>query len=361
MEPIRVAILGQGRSGLDIHGKYFLTDPERFKVVAVVDRLEDRREKARNLFDCDVYADYTELFGRTDIELVVNSLPSFQHPPVTIDLLEHGFNVLTEKPMAATAEEVDRMIAASEKSGKMLAVFQQSRFATYYQKVKEVIASGKLGRIVQISISFSGFSRRWDWQTCQDFKGGNLYNTGPHPLDQALDLLNDWDHMPQILCKMDSLNVWGDAEDYVKLILTAPNKPLIDLEISCCQAYPNFTYNIQGTRGGLQGNLTHLDWKWFDEAEAPDQHLIKTPLMHEDGSPAYCSEQLPWHTDSWDAGSDDTPFTTAVYRIYTTLIDHLREGKPLVVTPQQVRQQIAVAEICHKMNPLPEKEECSRV
>ena len=96
MKPINVAILGQGRSGLDIHGKYFLTDRERFRVTAVVDRLEDRRAKAQSLFGCAVYDDYRALFGRDDIDLVVNSLPSYLHPPVTIDLLEHGFNVLTE-------------------------------------------------------------------------------------------------------------------------------------------------------------------------------------------------------------------------------------------------------------------------
>lgn len=361
MKPINVAILGQGRSGLDIHGRYFLTDRERFRVTAVVDRLEDRRAKAQSLFGCVVYDDYRALFGRDDIDLVVNSLPSYLHPPVTIDLLEHGFNVLTEKPMAATAEQVDEMIATSQRSGKMLAVFQQSRFASYYQKVKEVIASGKLGRIVQISIAFSSFARRWDWQTCQDFKGGNLYNTGPHPLDQALDLLDDWDHMPGVLCRMDRANVFGDAEDYVKLILTAPGKPLVDLEISSCQAYPNFTYNIQGTRGGLQGSLTELAWRWFDEQEAPRQHLIKTPLAHADGSPAYCSETLPWHEDSWKAGEDDTPFTTAVYRYYTTVYEHLTQGKPLVVTPQQVRLQIAVAQECHRQNPMPEREDCRHV
>ena len=47
-----------------------------------------------------------------------------------------------------------------------------------------------LGRIVQVSLSFSGFARRWDWQTLQEYKGGNLLNTGPHPMDQAMRLLD---------------------------------------------------------------------------------------------------------------------------------------------------------------------------
>ena len=360
MRKIRVAILGQGRSGLDIHGRYFLTDPERFAVVAVADKLPDRREKARELFHCDVVEDYTQLFGRTDIDLVVNALPSFYHYPVTVDLLRHGFNVLCEKPFGHKAEQVDEMIAASRESGKMLAPFQQSRFATYFQTIQQVLASGKLGRIIQISVAFSGYGRRWDWQTCQSFGGGGLYNTGPHPLDQVLALWGDWETMPQVFCRMDTVATFGDANDYCKMILTAPGKPLVDFEVSSCQAYPNFTYNIQGSLGGLQGSLTHLEWKYYDPARAPEQHLIKTPLSHADGSPAYCGETLPWVTETWDAGEDDTPFTTAVYRYYTTVYEHLTCGKPLVVTPQQVRLQIAVAEEAHRQNPLPTRPECDR-
>lgn len=353
MKRLNVAILGQGRSGLDIHGAYFLTDPDRFRVVAVADALPERRAKAERLFGCDTCADYTGLFGRKDIDLVVNALPSHFHPPVTRDLLAHGFNVMTEKPMARTPEQADEMIAAAEKSGRTLAVFQQSRFASYFLKVREVIDSGVLGRIAQITIRFSGFARRWDWQTVAEYGAGNLYNTGPHPVDQALTLLG-YEGMPDIFCKMDRANTFGDAEDYVKLILTAPDRPLMDVEISSCDAYPGAVYNVQGTRGGLSGSMTALKWRYFREEEAPEQRLIRTPLMKEDGSPAYCSEKLTWHEGTWAADENDTPFTTAVRRMYDTVYAHLVDGTPLTVTPQQVRKQIAVMRRCHEMNPLSE-------
>ena len=94
MKQIRLAILGQGRSGRDIHGLHLKKDTERFKVVAVVDQMPIRRERAKEEFGCDVYADYRELFNRDDIDMVVNALPSDLHFAVTKDLLEHGFNVL---------------------------------------------------------------------------------------------------------------------------------------------------------------------------------------------------------------------------------------------------------------------------
>ena len=109
MKRLNVAILGQGRSGLDIHCAFLPTDPERFCIRAVVDALPERREKAARLFGCETFADYRELFGRTDIDLVVNALPSHYHPPVTIDLLKHGFHVMTEKPKIGRASCRERV------------------------------------------------------------------------------------------------------------------------------------------------------------------------------------------------------------------------------------------------------------
>jgi predicted dehydrogenase len=275
------------------------------------------------------------------------------HVPVTIDILNHGYNVLCEKPVARVPEEVDQMVAAAEKSGKVFAIFQQSRYAPYFQQVRKIIDSGVLGRIVQISVAFNSFARRWDWQTIQDYNAGNLYNTGPHPMDQALQLLA-CEGMPKVTCIMDRVNTFGDAEDYVKVILQAPERPVIDVEISSCCAYPSFTYNVQGSCGGLKGSMTHIDYKYFKPEELQEQQLIKTPLMHADGTPAYCGENIKWYEESWDVPTEQKDlFNTIAGGYYNMLYNTLTTGAPLEITPKQVRQQIAVMAECHRQNPLP--------
>jgi scyllo-inositol 2-dehydrogenase (NADP+) len=250
MQIVRVALLGQGRSGRDIHGAYLSKDTERYKIVAVVDPLPERRQRAETEYGCETYPDYTALLKRNDLDLIVNASPSKFHVPISLALLEAGFNVLCEKPLASKAADVDRLIAASEKSGKRLAIFQQSRFAPYFRKVREVIASGVLGDAVQISIAFNGFSRRYDWQTLAEEMGGNLLNTGPHPLDQALQLFGT-DVMPNVTCFMRNAISYGNADDHVLLILSGEGRHLIQLEIYSCCRYSTFNYNVYGTRGGL--------------------------------------------------------------------------------------------------------------
>jgi predicted dehydrogenase len=221
-----------------------------------------------------------------------------------------------------------------------------------FVKMREVIESGVLGRIVQVDFTNNNFSRRWDWQTLQANNGGNLLNTGPHPVDQALQLFGT-DMMPEITCIMDRANTFGDAEDYVKIIMRGPGRPTIDLEISSCSAYPRPPFTVQGTKGGLTGNAKTLQWKWFKPEEAPEQQLTRTPLFKADGEPAYCSEKLTWYEDSWQYVSTNglSMFEHNTASFYNMLYRTLTAGAPLEVTPQHVRLQMAVMEQCRRQNP----------
>lgn len=352
MKIIRTAIIGQGRSGRDIHGAYLKQVPHQFKIVATVDPIEERRIRAEKEFNCKSYEDYREILKLDDIDLIINATPSHLHVPVTLDILNGNFNVLCEKPLARRVEEVDLLIDTAKRSGKVFAIYQQSRYAPYFKQVRKIINSGIIGRIVQVSIAFNGFSRRWDWQCLQKNNGGNLLNTGPHPLDQALQLFGT-DIMPEVYCIMDRCNTYGDAEDYVKLILRGEGRPVIDIEISSCCAYPTFTYNVQGTRGGIKGNMTHIDWKYFKEEEAPPQKLTTRPLEKPDGTPAYCNETLKWYEESWDLPEEKKDlFNTMSEYFYNMLYKTLTEGTPLEITPQEIRQQVSVIEEAHRQNPL---------
>ena len=350
MQKIRTAIIGQGRSGRDIHGAHLSTDTERYQIVAAVDPLPDRRNRAQAEYGCDVYTDYTALLEREDLDLVVNAAPSKFHVPISLSLLEAGYNVLCEKPLASGVLAVDRLIAAAERSGKMLAIFQQSRFAPCFRKIREVIDSGVLGEVVQVSIVYSGFSRRYDWQTLTSEMGGSLLNTGPHPLDQALQFFGGGE-MPRVHCIMRNATSYGDAEDHVLLILSGERRPLIEMEISSCARYPHDMYNICATRGGLKGSSRSIEWQYYDPQTARPLELTRTPLHQADGTPAYCSDKLEWHTEQWSAPEGQGLFATMSHDFYSMLYRSLTEGQPLEVTPQQVRRQIAVIEECHRQNP----------
>lgn len=355
MRKMRVAIIGQGRSGRDIHGGFFLSDAnDKVEVVCIVEKSASRREKAKREFGCDVVADYTELFDRNDIDVVVNASFSQLHYPIAKDLLAHGFNVLNEKPFARTTYECMDLINTAKSHGCTVTAFHQTLMTPVFQKVKQVIASGKLGRILQINLKYSGFSRRWDWQTLQSFCGGSVYNSGPHPIGQALDLL-DWDDKTQVIfSKLDTVQTSGDAEDYAKILLSAPGKPVVDIEINCADAFAgDFTFKIFGSDGTYISDNSNYKLKYVERDKLPQRPLIRHSLSNEQGSPAYCAEKLDIHEETGTI--QGTSFYEAVKNFYDSLYATVMLGKAPAVSPEMAMQVINVIETCHAQNPLPVK------
>jgi scyllo-inositol 2-dehydrogenase (NADP+) len=211
----------------------------------------------------------------------------------------------------------------------------------------------KVGIIGQGRIAFNAFHRRWDWQTLQGKNGGNLLNTGPHPVDPALQIFGP-NTMPEVVCHMDRVNTFGDAEDYVKMILKKQGHPLIDLEISSCDEYPSGTYHIQCQYGTISGSHDNLVYKYFDPEKAPKQELVRTPLKGADGNSTYCSETLPWVEESWEPSLEQKEqgghyqYQTYYRQLYNTLVSNA----PMEVTAVHVRMQIVIIEECHRQNPL---------
>jgi scyllo-inositol 2-dehydrogenase (NADP+) len=340
MKRIKIAIIGQGRSGRDIHATTISKFPEMFEIIAVTDPIEERRNRAQKELSCEVYADYRDLFYNSDIDIIVNAAPSHLHVPISLECLNSGYHVLCEKPLSRRLSDVDTLAKACEKSGKMLAVYQQLRYAPAFEQLRNIINSGVIGRVIQANIAYNGFLRRWDWQTLQENDGGNLMNNGSHPLDQALQLFGATE-IPQVICMMDRTNSFGDAEDYVKIILHGDGYPTIP------------TYQIQGTWGGIKGSLVRLDWKYFKPKEAPDQQFISEALSKPDGTPAFCNEELIWYEESWEPTSEleKNPHESAAVKFYTLLYHALVNGEALPVSLQEVRRQIAVVEQCFDQNP----------
>lgn len=347
-QQIKVGIIGLGRSGNNIHARTLATMPEQYQIAAVADAKDERLKRAAEEYGCDTYNDYHDMLKRGDLDLVVNATPSFLHVPVSKEILNSGSHCICEKPLARRTDEVDELIRTAEQCGKFVTVFQQNRLSPVFVQMRKIIDSGVLGRVVQASISFNKFARRWDWQTEKKMNGGSLLNTGPHPLDQALQLFGT-DVMPEVTCAMDNANSFGDAEDYVKIILQGDKRPVIDIEISSCKAYSEDMYNVQGTLGGLSGSAKQLNWKYFDPEKAPEQKLVTQPLENASGIPVYGTEELAWHEKSWSVPEDAQGPGPAYY---TKLYKTIKEGDSLYVTLEQMRQQAYVMEECFKQNPV---------
>ena len=336
---IKVGIAGLGRSGWNIHAKTFEKLNDKYRVIAVSDPIDERRKEAVEKFGCRAYSDFKSLIMDKDVELIVVATPSYLHARHSIEALEAGKNVVCEKPMATNLAEADMMIKVAKKTGKILTIFQNSLFAPDFLKIKEIIDSGILGRIVLIKIYNQSFGRRWDWQTLRKYGGGELRNNGVHLIIQALSFIGERD--PEVFCDLQRTLTLGDAEDHVKIMLKAPNSPLIDIEVTMACAYPQNKWLIMGTQGGLTGTSSTLKWKYFDPKMLPPRKVETKPTPDR----SYNVEEIPWIEKTWNI---EEGFTKSRINFYNILYKTLKYNAPPPVKPEEVRRVMKIIEECYK-------------
>ncbi|MEA3335675.1 MAG: Gfo/Idh/MocA family oxidoreductase [Chloroflexota bacterium] len=341
--PIKTGVAGLGRSGWGIHIQALAEMTDLFSIVAVCDPDEARQAQAQERFGCRVYDDCAGLIADDDVELVVVATPSQYHCTDSLAAMRAGKHVLVEKPMAPSLVEVDEMIAAARETGQILTVNQNYRYAPDFLKIKEVIDSGVLGRIIQIRLAAHRFSRRWDWQTLKAFGGGILNNQGAHMIDWALLLVDD--PAPEVVAHMETTPLYaGDAESHVKVLLRPQNGPLIDIELTHANAFPQASCLVMGTQGSLISDRQLIRWRYFDPEEAPPLVLDTKPTPDR----TYNSEDLPWQEASYQP---DRNFLRDVRCLYQDLFMSIRHDAPLVISPESVRRQVAVLEQCRQAGP----------
>lgn len=136
------------------------------------------------------YDSFEELLRDDEIDLVTVATPNDAHKPIVIAALEAGKNVVCEKPVSIGAVELEEMIAAAKKSGKVFSVHQNRRWDEDYLTVKKLYDEVTLGKIFNIESRVHG-SRGipGDWRNQKAHGGGMLYDWGVHLIDQILCML----------------------------------------------------------------------------------------------------------------------------------------------------------------------------
>jgi D-xylose 1-dehydrogenase (NADP+, D-xylono-1,5-lactone-forming) len=158
---------------------------------AVASRDEAKaRDFALNWGISRIFGSYEAMLADPEIDVIYNPLPNSLHSEWTIKAVQAGKHVLCEKPLATTSKEVDAMIEASQKTGKMIAEAFMYRHHPQTLKVIEMIQSGAIGslRLVRSSFSFT-LNRTGDVRLNAALGGGSIWDIGCYPVSYARHLI----------------------------------------------------------------------------------------------------------------------------------------------------------------------------
>jgi predicted dehydrogenase len=145
---VKVCVIGLGNMGRN-HARV-LADLPGAALVGVADPSERARATYKPFSGIQVYGDYREMLEKEKPDCVVVAAPSEMHCEVTVDVMNRGFHVLVEKPIAKKIDEAKEMILASKRTGRKLMVGQIERFNPAVQDLKRRVEQKELGQIFQL-------------------------------------------------------------------------------------------------------------------------------------------------------------------------------------------------------------------
>ena len=201
MDKIRFGIIGFGVQGSSYAG--FLAGrpkaggpqvegPEHGELGAICDIDEERIREAGALFpEVPCYKEWRDLVHSGCVDAVITTVPHYLHPEIAVYCLEHGMNVLVEKPAGVYTKQVMAMNECSRRHPEVaFAIMFNQRTNKLYQKVKEIVESGELGEVRRSSWMINSwwrpdsYYRQSEWRATWGGEGGGvLVNQAPHQLD----------------------------------------------------------------------------------------------------------------------------------------------------------------------------------
>ena len=202
MEKIKLGIIGVGAQGGAYAG--FLTgrggmpgmppapQPEHMELGALCDIDPEKEKMCKEKYpDIPFYKDWKEMVASGNVDAVITTVPHYLHHEIAIYCLEHGMNVLVEKPAGVRGKDVLAMNAcAAAHPDVAFGIMFNQRTNKLYQKIKEIVASGELGEIRRSNWIINtwwrpdSYYRQSDWRATWGGEGGGvLVNQAPHQLD----------------------------------------------------------------------------------------------------------------------------------------------------------------------------------
>lgn len=146
MKKLKAAIIGCGRISV-CYEDAFKRLSDYVELTCAIDIDAEKAKAFAKKFDCHYCTDLGTAL-QYDIDVIHLCLPHYLHPIIAVKAMEAGLHVLTEKPVAISLQDADKMMEAQRRTGKKLGVIFQTRYTKSVEKLKEIMDSGYLGRIL---------------------------------------------------------------------------------------------------------------------------------------------------------------------------------------------------------------------
>ena len=310
---MKFALIGCGRIATN-HIKAVLNNEADLNLIAVCDLLPESMENllTKHGLEKDAsilrYTDYREMIAdHPELQLVAIATDSGVHAEITLYCIDHGINVIVEKPMTMSMVDAEEVIRRSEENGVIVAVCHQNRFNIAIQEMRRALDAGRFGRISHGSINV-----RWNrgkeyydqaaWRGKWASDGGCLFNQCIHGIDLLRWMMGDEVEEVYGITKQQ-FHDYIEAEDVGMAVVKFKNGAIGTIE-GTVNVYPKnleetlYLFGEKGTVkiGGTSTNNIDV-WDFADE----DEEDQKNKGLQEATSNVYGNGHTSLYADVIDA------------------------------------------------------------
>ena len=242
-----VGIIGLG--GMGSHHLDVMTKYDRINVKGIFDVDPSRGEfaKSKGLY---VYGSKDELLADADIEFVLVATTNEVHMELAIEAMSKGKHVICEKPVTLSCEELEKIMEAAEKYGKIFTVDQNRRTNKDFILMKRNVESGLIGKPYVIESRVEG-SRGMPigWRTMKSLGGGMMLDWGVHLIDQLMYMVQE--KVTNVFCRMYNIQ-YPEIDDNFSLTMTFESGLTAVIEIGTNNYITHPRWYVLGERGTIQ-------------------------------------------------------------------------------------------------------------
>lgn len=210
----RYAIVGTGDRGTSMWGRALVQNySDIIEFVGLCDINPKRVAVAKELIgvECPTFTNFDQMISQAKPDLLMVTTVDGFHSEYITKGLDRGLEVMTEKPMVIDEKQCRNVLEAEKRNGRKIVVTFNYRYSPKHQKIKEILMSGAIGRVISVDFSWyldvshgADYFRRWHRLKS---KGGSLW---VHKASHHFDLINWWlDADPVEVSAEGGLEVYG--------------------------------------------------------------------------------------------------------------------------------------------------------
>lgn len=330
---VNAGLVGFGLSGRYFHAPFLSVIPH-FRLKGVAERNKNEAQK----FDSTIenHRSLDSLLDDKSIDVVFICTPNDTHFEYALKALEKGKHIVIEKPFADNEAQAAEIFELANKKGLLATAYQNRRWDSDFLTVRRLLDEGKLGDIIE-------FESRYDryrpvpvtntWKEQGGVGAGNVYNLGPHLIDQALVLFGT----PEtVTASIKTVRKGSEIDDYFSITMGYSDK-VVTVKSSLLIYHNMPRYLLHGSKGTYVKGGLDVQEETLRQDRLPSGE--GWGLEPEDRWGSLYSEEYTGIIKS--EPGNYTPFYQNVY-------DSVAHGTEPFVKPQEVRNTTRVIDLAFK-------------